>query len=188
MTKDNTIKKIFDVTLLRRIFSFAAPYRKTLYLSLALSVVLACLAPLRPYLIQLSVDKYISEHLLKGLIWISVIQLGMLLIESLLRFWFMYRINWLGQTTVNDMRKAVFRKILFQNISYYDRTPIGTLTTRTVNDIEAVNDVFSEGIISIVADVLTIIAIMIVMLITDWRLTLICLSTFPILIIATYFF
>lgn len=188
MTKDNTIKKIFDLTLLRRIFSFARPYRQTLYLSLTLSVVLACLAPLRPYLIQLSVDKYIQDHLLEGLIWISVIQLGILLIESLLRFWFMYRINWLGQTTVNDMRKAVFRKILHQNISYYDRTPIGTLTTRTVNDIEAVNDVFSEGIISIVADVLTIIAIMIVMLITDWRLTLICLSTFPILIIATYFF
>ena len=188
MTKANTIKKIFDVTLLKRIFAFAAPYSKTIYLSVSLAFILAGLAPLRPYLIQLSVDKYISEHLLEGLIWITVIQLGILLVESLLRFWFLYRVNWLGQSTVNNMRKAVFRKVLFQNISYYDRTPIGTLTTRTINDIEAVNDVFGEGIIPIIADILTIIAIIIVMLFTDWKLTLICLSPFPILIIATYFF
>lgn len=181
-------KKKIDPRHLRRIFSFTKPYRKSLFLSVALSIILAVATPLRPYLIQLSVDKYISAHLLESLIWISIIQLGILLIESVLRFWFLYRINWLGQTVVNDMRKAVFRKILFQQISYYDNTPIGTLTTRTINDIEAINDVFSEGIISIVADALTIVAIIIVMLITDWKLTLICLIPFPLLIIATYYF
>ncbi len=184
----NTIKKIFDTALLRRLFSFAGPYRKTLYLSMALSVVLAVLSPLRPYLIQQSVDKYINNQLLQGLIFISVVQFGILIVESFLRFWFAYRTNWLGQTVVNDMRKEVFRKIVYQRISYFDNTPIGTLTTRTINDIEAVNDVFSEGIISIVADVLVIIAIITVMLITDWKLTLICLVTFPLLIVATYFF
>lgn len=181
-------KKLFDFSMLRRLYAYTRPYKGRLYLSVALGIVLAGLAPLRPYLIQVSVDTYINNSLLEGLIWISVIQLGLLLVESLLRFWFMYRINWLGQTVVNDMRKSVFGKVIFQNISYYDRTPIGTLTTRTVNDIEAVNDVFSEGIISIVADVLTIIAIIIAMLLTDWRLTLICLIPFPILIVATYFF
>lgn len=155
---------------------------------MSLSVILAALSPLRPYLIQLSVDKYITNHLLQMLIYISVVQLGILLIENGLRFWFLYRINWLGQTVINDMRKSVFRKILFQNIGYYDRTPIGTLTTRTINDVEAVNDVFSEGIVSIIADILTIIAIMIIMFITDWRLTLVCLAPFPILILATYWF
>lgn len=173
---------------LRRIFAFAGPYKNSLYFSVTLCIILAALSPLRPYLIQVSVDKYINGRLLQGLIYISAIQLGILLVESVLRFWFLYRINWLGQSVVNDMRKTVFKKILFQDISFYDRTPIGTLTTRTVNDIEAVNDVFSEGIISIVADILTIIAIMTVMFITDWRLTLICLSTFPFLIVATYFF
>ncbi len=181
-------KKIFDTALLRRIFSFAKPYKGTLYFTLIMSVTLAALSPLRPYLIQVSVDKYINGRLLEGLIWISVIQLGILIVENLLRFWFMYRISWLGQTVVNDMRKSVFKKILFQNIGYYDRTPIGTLTTRTINDIESVNDVFSEGIISIFADVLTIIAIMTIMFITDWKLTLICLAPFPLLIVATYYF
>lgn len=159
-----------------------------MYFSIIMAVVLAGLSPVRPYLIQLSVDKYISNYLWEGLIWICVFHLAVIIIESILRFWFLYRINWLGQTVVNDIRKKVFRKVIHQNISYYDNTPIGTLTTRTINDIEAVNDVFSEGIISIVADVLTIIAIMVVMFVTDWKLTLVCLAPFPLLMIATYFF
>lgn len=181
-------KKKFDLKLLGRIFSFTKPYRNTLYLAMALAVVLAIISPLRPYLIKVSVDKYIGNSLLRGLIWISVVQLGLLIVESLLRFWFSYRANWLGQTVVNDVRNSVFKKVLHQNISFYDRTPIGTLTTRTINDIEAINDIFSEGIISIIADILTIISIITVMLITDWRLTLVCLSTFPLLILATWSF
>lgn len=177
-----------DLRMLRRLFAFTAPYRKTLYFSMSLSIILAAIAPLRPYLIQLSVDRYIKGHMLQALVQISVIQLGILLAESFIRFWFMYRINWLGQTVVNDIRKKVFSKILHQDIAYYDQTPIGTLTTRTINDLESVNDVFSEGFISIVADILTIVAIIIVMLVTDWRLTLVCLSVFPLLIIATYIF
>lgn len=153
-----------------------------------LSVILAVLGPVRPYLIQLSVDTYIAHNLLYGLIIVSAIHFGALLLESGLRFFFLYRINWLGQRVVNDIRKEVFQKIIGQSNTYFDTTPIGTLTTRTINDMEALNDVFAEGIISIVADILMICAIIGVMLYTDWRLTLICLTTFPILIIATYFF
>jgi ATP-binding cassette, subfamily B, multidrug efflux pump len=188
VAKDNTIKKVFDLKMLGRIFSFTAPYRKTLYLAMVLAIILAALTPLRPYLIQISVDRYIPKKQLNVLLWNGVLYFAVLTVESLLRFWFTYRTNWLGQTVINDLRNAVFKKILFQNISFYDRTPIGTLTTRTINDIESINDVFSEGIISIVADVLTIISIIIVMMITDWRLTLVCLSTFPLLIIATWWF
>ncbi len=181
-------KKAINLQLLGRIFSFTGPYRRTLYLCMTLAIVLAIVSPLRPYLIKVSVDKYIGNNMLQGLIWISVFQFGLLLAESLLRFWFSYRANWLGQTVVNDVRNNMFRKLLHQNIAYYDRTPIGTLTTRTINDIEAINDIFSEGIISIVADILTIIAIITVMLVTDWRLTLVCLATFPLLILATWWF
>ena len=177
-----------DLALLRRLFTFTKPYRRTLYFAMTLSVVLACISPLRPYLIQMSVDKYIKGHMLQALINISLVQLGILLAESAIRFLFMYRINWLGQSVVNDIRKQVFKKVLHQNISYYDNTAIGTLTTRTINDLESVNDVFSEGFISIVADILTIIAIITVMMVTDWRLTLVCLSVFPLLILATYIF
>lgn len=181
-------KPKFSLSLLRRLFSYAQPYRRTLIFAIVMAIILAAIAPLRPWLIQLSVDTYIANKWLEGLIMISAVQLGVLLIESGLRFWFLYRTSWLGQTVVNDLRKSVFRKILFQDVAYFDKTPIGTLTTRTINDIETVNDVFSEGIISIIADVLTIVAIMTVMLWTDWRLTLICLIPFPILVIATYWF
>ncbi len=185
--KDKKAKSM-DLALLRRLFTFTKPYRRTLYFAMTLSVVLACVSPLRPYLIQMSVDKYIKGHMLQALINISLVQLGILLAESFIRFLFMYRINWLGQSVVNDIRKQVFDKVLHQNISFYDQTPIGTLTTRTINDLESVNDVFSEGFISIVADILTIISIITVMMVTDWRLTLVCLSVFPLLIVATYIF
>lgn len=188
MSSEGQKKPKFSLKLLGRLLQYALPYKGTLIFALLMTIVLASISPLRPYLIQQSVDRFINTGWLQGLINITILQLGLLLIETILRFWFLYRIAWLGQTVVNDLRKSVFKKVLFQNLGYYDKTPIGTLTTRTINDIETVNDVFSEGFISIVADVLTIIAIMAVMLLTDWRLTLICLIPFPILIVATYFF
>ncbi|MBS1645616.1 MAG: ABC transporter ATP-binding protein [Bacteroidetes bacterium] len=178
----------FSFSLLGRILAYARPYRRTLFFAIFMSLVLAALTPLRPWLIQVSVDKYITAGLLQGLIQITLIQLGALILESGLRFWFLYRINWLGQTVVNDLRKDVFQKIIFQDVAYFDKTAIGTLTTRSINDIETVNEVFSQGLISIVADILTILAVLGVMLGTDWRLTLFCLIPFPILIVATYYF
>ncbi len=184
----NPTIKVIRFPILKRLFSFTESHRQLLWFAFVMSVVLAALSPVRPYLIQLSVDKYIRNKWWEGLLYISLIHFTLLAIESSLRFRFLFKINWLGQTVVNAIRKTVFEKILFQNIRYYDNTAIGTLTTRTVNDMEAINDVFSEGIISIVSDILTIIAIIIMMLFTDWRLTLIVLTTFPALIIATYFF
>ena len=181
-------KKTFSLSTLRRIFTYTNAYRRTFYTAMLLSIILAIIAPLRPYLIQQSVDVYIKNHLLEGLITITAIQLGLLLVETLLRFIFSYRISWMGQSVVNDLRQQVFRKILFQDVAFYDKTAVGTLTTRSINDMEAVNDVFSEGIISIIADILTIVAVIIAMLATDWVLTLICLTTLPAIILATYWF
>lgn len=182
------MKKKFSLATLRRIFSYTKAYKSSLILSILLSVVLAILSPVRPYLIQQSVDVYIKNQWIRGLVMISAVQLGILLLETLLRFIFAYRISRMGQSVVNDIRQAVFKKILYQNLGFYDKTPVGTLTTRTINDMEAVNDVFSEGIISIVADVLTIIAVITVMLATNWVLTLICLTTLPAIMLATYWF
>lgn len=175
-------------TALKRILFYTTPYKSRLFTSITLAIILAILAPVRPYLIQYSVDHFVIKKILSALIKITAWQLGILLLESLLRFVFMYITNWLGQTVVNDLRQDVFKKIIHQNLAFFDNTPIGTLTTRTVNDIEAINDIFSEGLISIIADVLTIIAIIIVMFCTNWQLTLMSLAAFPFLILATYFF
>lgn len=184
----SSTKKPFSLKTLRRIFSYTANYRRTMILVVILSLVLAIMSPLRPYLIQQSVDRYIGHQWLQGLINISLVQLGLLLVETMLRFVFAYRISWMGQNVVSDIRKIVFEKILRQDIAYFDKTAVGTLTTRSINDIEAVNDVFSEGIISIVADILTIIAVITTMMLSDWRLGLVCLSTLPAIMLATWWF
>ncbi len=181
-------KKIFDISLLKKIFRFAAPYKKILYISVFLSIALAIISPLRPFLIQYTVNNFIKDRDTHWLILITIIQIGMLLFETGLRFYFTYITAWLGQSVIKDLRVFVYRKVLGLNLSQFDKTPIGTLTTRTVNDVESINDIFSDGLIPIIADILSIISILCFMFYVDWRLALISLTPFPIIIIATYFF
>ena len=188
MPAKNFGKKVFDLTQLKKVFRFAAPYKKKLYLSVFLSVVLAVISPLRPFLIQYTVNNFIRDRDTYWLILITVIQIGMLLFETGIRFYFTYITAWLGQSVIKDLRVEVYKKVLGLNLSQFDKTPIGTLTTRTVNDVEAINDIFSDGLIPIIADILSIISILCFMFYVDWRLALVSLAPFPILIIATYFF
>ncbi|MEP7229476.1 MAG: ABC transporter ATP-binding protein [Ginsengibacter sp.] len=181
-------KKLLDFSLLRKVFAFAAPYKSKFYTSIFLSIALAILSPLRPFLIQYTVNNFIKDKDTYWLILITVIQIGMLLLETGLRFYFSFLTSWLGQTVVKDLRVTVYKKILNYNLTQFDKTPIGTLTTRTINDIESVNDIFSDGLIPIISDLLSIISILLFMFFVDWRLSLISLAPFPILIIATYFF
>ena len=182
------LKKVFDFDNLRRVFHFAAPYKKRFYTSIGLAVFLAIITPVRPYLIKITVDKFIANKMLDWVLWITVIQIGLLLVESAFRFYFSYITAWLGQTVVRDMRIRVYEKVVSLNLRQFDQTPIGTLTTRTINDIEAINDIFSDGLVPIIADFLSIISILCFMFFVDWRLTLVCLAPFSILLIATYYF
>jgi len=185
---NGTLKRIFDFENLRRVFQFAAPYKRRFYFSIWLAVFLAILTPVRPYLIKITVDKFIASKMLDWIIWMTVIQIGLLIIESGIRFYFSYITAWLGQTVVKDMRIKVYEKVVGLNLRQFDQTPIGTLTTRTINDIEAINDIFSDGLVPIIADLLSIISILSFMFYVDWKLTLVCLAAFPILILATYYF
>jgi ATP-binding cassette subfamily B protein len=181
-------KRFFDFDLLKRVLRFAAPYKRRFYWSIALAIILAVFTPVRPILIQITVDKYISGGLWKWVLVITIIQIGFLFLETGLRFYFSYITAWLGQNVVKDLRVKVYKKILSLNLSHFDKTPIGTLTTRTVDDIERINDVFADGFIPIFADLLSIICVLSYMFWADWRLTLIALIPFPILLLATYYF
>ena len=189
-------RKIFNFSLLRRVFHFAAPYKNKFYGSLMLAILLAVIAPVRPLLIQLTINDGIkgdtSSHFINGpggfIIEITIIQIVLLLLETGFRFFFTFLTASLGQSVVRDMRVSTYNKILHLNLSQYDKTPIGTLTTRTINDIESINDIFSDGLIPIIADLLAIFSVLSYMFYVDWQLTLICLTPFPILILATYFF
>lgn len=192
----NAKRKIFDFSLLRRVFHFAAPYKNKFYSSLLLAVVLAVIAPVRPFLIQLTINDGIknntASHIISGpggfIIEITIIQIILLLLETGFRFLFTYSTASLGQSVVKDMRISTYNKILHLNLSQYDKTPIGTLTTRTINDIESINDIFSDGLIPIIADLLAIFSVLTYMFYVDWKLTLVCLAPFPFLIMATYYF
>ena len=182
--------------LLKRVFAFAAPYRKKFYGSLLLSIFLAALAPVRPLLIQITINDGLRENALARfidgpggfIIEITIIQIFLLLVETVARFYFTFSTASLGQAVVNDLRVSTYNKIVHLNLTQFDKTPIGTLTTRTINDIESVNDIFSDGLIPIIADLLSIISILTYMFWVDWRITLVCLAPFPFMILATYFF
>ena len=155
---------------------------------MVLAILLALLTPVRPMLIQKTVNDYIANSATTMLINITLIQIGLLLVETAMRFLFSFTTALLGQSVVKDLRVATYKKIMGLNLSQFDKTPIGTLTTRTINDIESINDIFSDGLVPIIADLLSIICVLTYMFWTDWQLTLIALIPFPIIIIATYYF
>lgn len=199
-------KKIFDFSQFSRIFQFVKPYTNYFYGSILLAIVMAFFAPIRPYLIQLTIDSATGKNLhipswlkwmlfktdlsdvTKFIIAVTLFQVIFLLMETSIRFLFSFITAWMGQMVVKDLRVKVYEKIVDLNLSQFDKTPIGTLTTRTINDIESINDIFSDGLIPIIADLLTIIITLATMFWMDWRLTLISLVPFPIMIIATYYF
>ena len=181
-------KNIFNFSQLKRVFGFALPYKKKLINSIVLAIVLALMSPIRPLLIQYTINQIIPKGVVYFLVIITLVQVGILIIETVFRFYFTFLTSWLGQTVVKDMRTKVYEKVLHLNLRQFDKTPIGTLTTRTINDIESINDIFSEGLIPIIADFLSIVAVLAAMLYINWQLTLICLIPFPFLMIATYFF
>ena len=131
------------------------------------------LSPLRPWLIQLTINDFIrrgsapvlsiKEKMEITIIWMTIWQMGLLLMETVARFYFAFITAWLGQTVVRDLRVDVYKKVLGLNLSQFDKTPIGTLTTRTINDIEAINDIFSDGLIPIIADLLSILSVLLFM-------------------------
>ncbi|HEX8279107.1 MAG TPA: ABC transporter ATP-binding protein, partial [Segetibacter sp.] len=199
-------KKVFDFSLLRRVFQFVRPYNKSLIISIVLSILLAVFAPVRPYLINLTVDVatgkpahmpgWLSMFMFdtdlsdatKFIIAVTIFQIVFLFIETGFRFIFSFLTSWMGQSVVKDMRVTVYKKVMTLNLSQFDKTPIGTLTTRTINDIESINDIFADGLIPIISDLLSIIFTLAIMFYMDWKLTLISLIPFPVLIIATFYF
>lgn len=175
-------KKKFNFTLFRRILSLANPYRLTFISAAILAVVLAPLSSARPYLIQQMVDEHIFKYDVPGMTTMVLILIGLLILEVGLQYIFNYITSWLGQSVIRDLRVRVFRQVISLNLSYFDKTPIGQSTTRTISDIETINSVFSEGIMTIIADLLTLIVVLGIMFWTSWKLTLICMTVLPFLI------
>lgn len=178
----------FDWSILMRILSLGKKYKRLFIISALLAILIAPVSVVRPLLINKAVDDYILHFDFDGLLKITMVMLGVLILEVVLQYFFVFMSNLLGQNVIRDLRTKVFRHVLSLNLSYFDRTPIGTSTTRTINDIESINEVFTQGVLIMIADVLKIIAVIVTMFVVSVRLTLIVLVTMPLILIATYIF
>lgn len=178
----------FDLYLLKRVLKLALPFKRIAIAAVVLAVLLAPLAIARPWIVQKIVDDYVFVGDVEGMTFWAAVVFGVIVVEAIFRYAFIYSSNWLGQSIIRDFRVRVFRHINNLRLSYFDKTPIGTSTTRTISDIQSINSIFTEGVITIMADLLSIIAVLVVMVITSWKLTLICLTTMPLMMLASYIF
>jgi ATP-binding cassette, subfamily B, multidrug efflux pump len=178
----------FDFPLLNRIYALAKPYKRKLYIAITLTLLMSFMGPLRPFLMQYAIDHYIAFNNSQGLINMCMLILGLLILQSLMQVWSTILTNYLAQNVIKDLRMKVYVYLTSLRLKFYDKTPVGTLVTRTVSDIETIADVFSEGLINITGDILQIIFILIMMFYSDWKLSIVSLSVLPILLYAGYLF
>ncbi len=174
--------------VLRQLYTYVKPYQKQFYFLVFLTLALAILAPTRPYLIQIAIDEHVAVGDSAGLIQIIYMLIGLMIIQALAQWAHTYYSGWIGQVIIKDIRVRLYKHLLRLRLQFFDNTPIGRLVTRNVSDIETLADVFSEGLAAIIGDLLQIITILGVMFYIDWKLTLVSLSTLPLLVISTYVF
>ncbi|QCK13362.1 antibiotic ABC transporter ATP-binding protein [Mangrovivirga cuniculi] len=188
LNKEQGNRKIYDYAVLKRLLSFAKPYKGKFFLLIFLTLMVSILGPIRPAIIGWTIDNPVAEGNYELLVQMILILLGLLIFQFIAQYFHTYLSGWLGQHVIRDIRIQLYRHLLKLKLKFFDRTPIGRLVTRNVSDIETLADVFSQGFAAIISDLLQIIIILAIMFWTDWRLTLVTLSTFPLLIIATYVF
>lgn len=186
---DSVSGKAFDLKLLKKILRYIKPYRHLFYGSFFLTVLLSGLSTARPLLIQYLIDNFITNGDLQGLTNYTLILTGLLVLEALVQFFFIYGANYLGQSIIRDLRVQLYEHILSFKLKYFDQTPIGTLVTRAVSDIETIADIFAQGILVIFGDLLKITVMVCAMFyFFDYRMVLIALSVVPVLYYATRLF
>jgi len=188
LTQESIKGNIIDLRVLKRLLEYVKPYRWFFLLLVILTIFTAILGPLRPYLVGITIDNYVAVGDYQGLLIMVGIIFGLLLLQSFVQYAHTYSSDWLGQHVIRDIRIKLYRHLLSLKLQFFDKTPIGRLVTRNVSDIETLADVFSQGLAAMLGDLLQLVVILGIMFYTDWRLTLISLSTLPLLIISTYVF
>ncbi len=180
--------KAFDLIIFKRLMHYIKHYRFEFILATVAVLVLAGLAAVRPVLLRIIVDDYILNKNVQQLLNFSLIMFGILLLEVVFQFLFIFFANWLGQHIIKDMRIQLFDKLLKFKMQYFNKTPVGKLVTRVVSDIEIIASIFGQGLFAIISDLLQMLVIIIIMLLMNWRLGLIVIAVLPIMIYATKIF
>ena len=172
MTRNN-IGDILDFVLLKRIMVFAKPYKLQFLIASIAAILLSFLGPIRPLLINYAVDNYIIIQNQQKLFEIIILIFLLLIAEGLVQFFYIYLSTWIGQNVIKDLRIKLFKHIINLRMKYFDNTPIGTLVTRSISDIETIAAIFSEGLLVIIAELLKLIVVVIIMFYTNSKLAFI---------------
>ncbi len=184
----NTKGNKFDYAVLKRLYSFVTPYNFHFYFLVITTILAAILAPALPFLVGKTIDGPITNGDVNAITKMFFIMLAVLVGQSILQFGNTYLAGWLGQHVIRDIRISLFKHLVRLRLKFFDKTPIGQLVTRNISDIETLADVFSQGLASVIAEILQLVVILSVMFYFNWRLTFISLSMLPLLLISTYIF
>lgn len=179
---------IIDWKVVKRILGFIRPYRGRFYFLIVLTFLLGVLTPIRPMLIQYTLDKHVGAGEYWSMVYVMVFILALLVLQSGVQYVHTYLSGRIGQYVIRDLRVQLYQHIVNLRLKFFDKTPIGRLVTRTISDVETLNDVFSEGLAAMAGDLLQIVFILGVMFYMDWRMALVSLSTIPLMLLATYIF
>lgn len=187
-SEDEILGKAYDSRLMKRLLQYVKPYKKYVLFAILLNIVVAALGPIRPYLTKIAVDEHINNSNYNGLLLISLLLFASLVLQAVIQYFLTYYTQYLGQKTIFDLRIQIFRHIQNLSLKFFDKTPIGRLVTRTTNDVESLNELFSSGIVMVFSDIFIIIWILAFMFFMDIPLTLVTLSVLPVLIYGTFLF
>ena len=177
-----------DINILRKLFGYAKPYKWIFTLVAFLSIYISGASSLRAYISKEIINNYIVPKDYEGLLYASLLLVGILLSEIISQISFAYYSGWIGQMVIYDIRKKLFSMMLRFNMKYHNQSSVGVLITRAVNDLERIGEIFSAGFFEIISDILKMLLIMSLMLLTDWKLSLLTFLTLPIIIYATHLF
>ena len=187
-SEEEVLGKAYDSHLMKRLLAYIKPYRKYVIFAILMNIVVAALGPLRPYLTKIAIDDYIAASDYNGLIIISLILFASLLFQAVIQFFLTYYTQYLGQKTLYDLRTQLFTHTQKLALKFFDKTPIGRIVTRVTNDVEALGELFSSGIVMVFSDVFIIVWIFVFMFFMDINLSLVTLSVLPVLIYGTFLF
>ena len=186
--EEEAIGKTYDFQVARRLLRYLNPYLRLLFLALALTLALNLLGVLQPKFTQYAIDWYILPRQTDGLMLLVGLFLGSQVLRLIFSYFQAIMVNSVGQYVMFDIRKELYDKLQHQEVAYYDRNPVGRIMTRLTTDVDALNQLFTEGVTDLLGDLVMIVAIISVMLWMDVRLTLVSLLTVPLLFAATTWF
>ncbi len=187
-SEEEVLGKAYDAKLMKRLLSYLRPYKHFVIFAILLNIVVAAIGPVRPYLTKIAVDDYIANSDYNGLFLISILLFGSLLLQAVIQYFLTYYTQYLGQKTLYDLRTQIFNHIQRLALKFFDKTPIGRLVTRATNDVEALGELFSSGIVMVFSDIFIIVWILAFMFFMDFNLSLVTLSVLPVLIYGTFLF